>query len=92
MVIVIVKAMIDEIIFIFEGFSPFLSVVSSGESTAPLELPYEYILQGDTFSCNWLRKKLLKDLYYVISFKNMSLGTRISCLPHKCFVGEVTYD
>ena len=34
---------------------------------------------------------MIKDLYYVISFTDMSLGTRISCLPHKCFVSEVTY-
>ena len=72
-----------------KGFSPFRSVEKP--LLARQELPCEYIFQGDTFSCNWLRQKLMMDFYYVIRFTDMSLGTRISCLPHKCFVGKVTY-
>ena len=33
----------------------------------------------------------MKDLYYIISVTDMSLGTRNSCLQNECFVGEVTY-
>ena len=75
--------------FLHRRFSPFRSVVSGGETTARrVEATLRVHFQGGTFSCNWWRQELMKDLYYVISF--VSLGTRISCLPHKCFVGEIT--